>query len=432
VAQVQVEAENLKLQSDLGSWAQVQVEAETLKLLSDLGSWAQVQVEAENLNLQSDLGSWAQVQVEAESLQLQSDLGTWAQIQVEAENLQLHSDLGTWAKAQVEAVEPLNLQSNLGRWAQAQVEKEQAATNHFPSSFCLRPLQSDLGRHCQAIVEAEEWLERRIEKKRGEMQQYLVRSDLLESHVDGGLAFRRSKSLGDRDECFPGPPWGSVVAGYPSGDGWVQVGNRFLPMSINGIQVLEEYKDHQKALACEQSISDGPALTPDGRAIDLDGGAPIHFACSKDSITARSAKMIMKQVARSATALRLISEAKDRVERGDAITVDVSGVLGRCLSSSSVSLFSSVDKRKLRHHQRRRHNRTRTDDQVLMVCPDGRVRIHLRNWMYPEGCDMMDLIKSQHKRQQLQKSQRETMTKIEEHVLVVDSAGCVRSFDEDA
>jgi hypothetical protein len=403
--------------------------------------WPSIINEQSEKRLQSDLGRWERAEEQATKqaqpleeetpllpLNLQTDLGRWAQVQVEAEHLNLQSDLGRWAKVQVEAVAPLNLQSDLGRWAQTQAETEYAAMSDLPSSFCLRPLQSDLGQRCRAVVDSETWLEKRIYEKLGELREYMVRSDLLECHVDGGLAFRRSKRLEDRDECFPGPSWGSMIAGYHSGDGWVQVGNRFLPMSINGVQVLHEKStSHENAPACEQSVSDGPALTADGRAIDLDGGAPIYFACSEDSVTSRSAKLIAKQVARSAKALKVQNEASDRIERGDVITVDEFGVLGQSLSSSCVS--SSVEKlkfRQRRHRLRQQRNRTNTGQagQVLMVCPDGRVRIHL-------GLrDMTGFIRSQHRRQQLGR-QLKGMTTASD-VLVVDSAGCVRDEESDS
>lgn len=56
-----------------------------------------------------------------------------------------------------------------------------------------------------------------------------------------GLAYRFSKRLDDmdpREGTAGGPSFGSTVMGVDQGDGWLRVGDRFLPMEVGGARVL--------------------------------------------------------------------------------------------------------------------------------------------------------------------------------------------------
>eukprot|EP00929_Paragymnodinium_shiwhaense_P048489 TRINITY_DN2450_c0_g1_i1.p1 TRINITY_DN2450_c0_g1~~TRINITY_DN2450_c0_g1_i1.p1 ORF type:complete len:436 (-),score=25.20 TRINITY_DN2450_c0_g1_i1:499-1683(-) len=52
------------------------------------------------------------------------------------------------------------------------------------------------------------------------------------------LAFRLSKNLEDKDAVGTGAVWGSTVLGVTDGDNWLEVGDRYLPMSLQGVSVL--------------------------------------------------------------------------------------------------------------------------------------------------------------------------------------------------
>jgi len=69
-----------------------------------------------------------------------------------------------------------------------------------------------------------------------EAQHFLVKKGDLPSATQG-VRYRKSKFDYDRDDAVE--PWGSVVAGFDEGDGWVRVHDRFLPFSIQGQSVLE-------------------------------------------------------------------------------------------------------------------------------------------------------------------------------------------------
>jgi len=95
-------------------------------------------------------------------------------------------------------------------------------------------------------------------QRRRDTYAYLVDNSLLKSEKPG-IGYRLSPNLEDGDMAAAGAPWGSVVEGRDIGDGWLQVGNRFLPMELSGIRVL--------VLLAGQ---DTPALATSG---GLDAGA---------------------------------------------------------------------------------------------------------------------------------------------------------------
>jgi len=203
-------------------------------------------------SLQSELGQEAQAEVEAETRSqpsLQSKLGQEAQAEVEAETRSQH----------VLSFGLPPLQSKLGRRAQAEVEAFSEVL-----SFGLPPLQSKLGWRAQAEVEAQEWLQEQLnERRRAEgPQQYLVDGSEGLSACTDGLAFRRSKSLWDRDYEVAGPAWGETVWGSLDAEGWLQIEEgRFLPVVVDGFV----------ALRCVESDLD-----------DFDGGVSVQATGSSD------------------------------------------------------------------------------------------------------------------------------------------------------
>jgi len=69
---------------------------------------------------------------------------------------------------------------------------------------------------------------------------YFVDNRELQSDCSG-LAYRFSKRLDDvdpREGTAGGPPFGSTVLGVDLGDGWLRVGDRYLPMEVGGARVL--------------------------------------------------------------------------------------------------------------------------------------------------------------------------------------------------
>eukprot|EP00927_Polykrikos_kofoidii_P066413 TRINITY_DN6200_c0_g1_i4.p1 TRINITY_DN6200_c0_g1~~TRINITY_DN6200_c0_g1_i4.p1 ORF type:complete len:431 (-),score=72.93 TRINITY_DN6200_c0_g1_i4:252-1544(-) len=243
----------------------------------------------------------------------------------------LQSDPGSWVKQQTERweedeIEFPVLHSDLGIWAQDVVE----TTGHVcvkkqcePSCFGCPRLQSDLGRWAQALVEANDWLEQRMQSK---VKAFLVECDALRPTTKG-LAFRRSKQLRDREEAVSGPDWGTVVDGVDEGDGWLKVEDFFLPMAMNGLQVISPQDDLAGALGHHQDAAvDGPAITPEGQVVDLDGRAPLFFSHAKELSSSYTAKLIAKDAARAMKA----EEARETVEMNQIAgvpAIDIDGVI---------------------------------------------------------------------------------------------------------
>jgi len=67
-------------------------------------------------------------------------------------------------------------------------------------------------------------------------QEYFVDNSQLQSEA-AFLAYRLNKRMEDKDEEHL-VAYGSTVHGIDEGDGWLRVGNRFLPMMVRGVHVL--------------------------------------------------------------------------------------------------------------------------------------------------------------------------------------------------
>jgi hypothetical protein len=67
-------------------------------------------------------------------------------------------------------------------------------------------------------------------------QQFTVDNRLLQAKTVG-LGFRFAKQAHNLDKTSTAA-WGSVISGVDEGDGWVRVGEKYLPMEVKGKQVL--------------------------------------------------------------------------------------------------------------------------------------------------------------------------------------------------
>eukprot|EP00929_Paragymnodinium_shiwhaense_P084125 TRINITY_DN44969_c0_g1_i1.p1 TRINITY_DN44969_c0_g1~~TRINITY_DN44969_c0_g1_i1.p1 ORF type:complete len:369 (+),score=95.93 TRINITY_DN44969_c0_g1_i1:253-1359(+) len=67
---------------------------------------------------------------------------------------------------------------------------------------------------------------------------YLVDNSMLHSAREG-LMYRRSKALDDKDGEEHFARYGSRVVGLDEGDGWLRVGERYLPFQVKGVPVLQ-------------------------------------------------------------------------------------------------------------------------------------------------------------------------------------------------
>lgn len=91
--------------------------------------------------------------------------------------------------------------------------------------------------------------------------EYLLDNSQLQSSA-AYIAYRFSKNMEDKDESRIAA-YGSVVNGVDQGDGWLQVGNRYLPMVIRGVKVLiiQKLEDASQHFEHWQSARSGSMLS---------------------------------------------------------------------------------------------------------------------------------------------------------------------------
>lgn len=399
-------------------------------LNSHLGQWAQTRVEIAipDPQLTSPLGKWAEARIEGhiDQPELNSSLGKWAQFVVEEMNCgmqlpdpELKSSLGNWAKNQVDQLtfelpEP-QLNSQMGQWAQRHVEET-------PLCIGLPPLQSEIGQRAQRAVEAEMWLKAQMDIL-ADQEEYVVDSGGLFEGTER-LAFRKSKNEDDRELWIEGPAWGTRVMGTDEGDGWVKVGGLLLPTTLGGVQVLTatlqssaDDSDDDDA----EPMRDGPALTQDGRVVDLDGGLPIFFASDKVSSAGHSCKVVMINAAKLEKSTRSASDiaaAAQEVDEEAVCSLDSDGTLYGAKSfswrSASVTKEASKaakDRLKVFHQRRQQRQQCEatTSGGVLGIEANGQASLFL----FPE------VGHSRYKKVGSQETQAGT-------VLVIDANGTVQ------
>jgi len=74
-------------------------------------------------------------------------------------------------------------------------------------------------------------------KDKDKCVEYVVDNTELQADAPG-VAYRFSCRLDDRDEKRPVASWGTIITAEDASDGWVKVGDRFLPLEVNGCKVL--------------------------------------------------------------------------------------------------------------------------------------------------------------------------------------------------
>ncbi|CAK9105589.1 Chaperone protein DnaJ [Durusdinium trenchii] len=94
------------------------------------------------------------------------------------------------------------------------------------------------------------------------VKEYVVDNSQLQADAPG-VAYRFSCQLDDRDERRPVAAWGSIVSGEDASEGWVRVGDRFLPMEVNECRVLvrrnpSKFRGEKRLEDLDESEEDEP------------------------------------------------------------------------------------------------------------------------------------------------------------------------------
>jgi len=276
------------------------------------------------------------------------------------------------------------------------IPEEDESEEEDISCYGMPALQSELGRNAQNQVEAEEWLEQQKEMYSGK-ELYLVDNDGLQVSTSG-LAYRKSKHIDDRELEIEGPKWGTTIRGIVDEDGWLKVGRFYLPMALEGVNVLTPVNSMSMATndsdielhAESEPMADGPAFTEDGRVVDLDGGMPIFFASDRVLTSSHSYKRVIiaaaKHWKKAQSALDVLHAAEE-VDAEAVCSLDSDGYLRGEKSFSWKSAFAAKEasnaakhRLKLFHEKRMRRQPPPGKgglDPVVGIDPDGKAFLML-------------------------------------------------------
>mmetsp|Transcript_127397 Transcript_127397/g.248201 ORF Transcript_127397/g.248201 Transcript_127397/m.248201 type:complete len:268 (-) Transcript_127397:118-921(-) len=175
----------------------------------------------------------------------------------------------------------------------------------------------------------------------------------------------------------------------------------------------------------EDALGDGPALTATGQALDLDGGAPIFFACAKELAQGEEAKEVAKMQARQLHAVLVahaICEAAAHVEDGEVCSIDASGTVygldhveAQCPKGFWCKQSQLLRRRRQKIHAEK-HQAVLDKQPILSVEPNGQVSLYLGS--LGKGCHQKDHASL--------KPARQTLEPFPNFVVIVDSAGVVQ------
>jgi len=85
---------------------------------------------------------------------------------------------------------------------------------------------------------------------------YKIDNSVLNSGKRPGIAYRASKSLDDKLKTVA--RFGEIVDGVDEGDDWLRVGEHFLPMKVNGVQVITLLKE-EETFSPQKGVPPSPA-----------------------------------------------------------------------------------------------------------------------------------------------------------------------------
>lgn len=191
------------------------------------------------------------------------------------------------------------------------------------------------------------------------------------------------------------------------------------------LSIKEVDEEDEDARMSDDACKDGPALTEDGLAIDLDGGSPIFFSC--DSSSGQHEKLVMIRAAKAAKALE-VSRAAAEVEAEATCSIDSAGVLRgeSCLSSAcEAKERAAAATTRLKMFQKKQRSRRATEKAssgiVLCADADGKVFVFL----------YVGKRLSLNRREKLREDLMETQPISSQTVLSIDLNGIARDCEMD-
>jgi hypothetical protein len=255
---------------------------------------------------------------------------------------------------------------------------QEHSTRDDVKCFGMPPLQSELGLWAQKLVQEEYRLKRAAESKerRGE-QTYIVDNSVLRGGTYG-LAYRNTKHVDDVFLDTQGPLWGTEIDGADCGDGWLKVGEYYLPMVLHGMSVVAQQSNAAEDGSCGEGdtepLLDGPALTEDGRVLELEEGGAIHFSSDPQCSPSHSSKLIMMKMMKAhqkAELARFAFDAEYDVVTEQVCSVDQNGMVRGATTVQTEKTSSAVERLKKIHTKRTRHQNKDTQITTAPVlCAD--------------------------------------------------------------
>jgi len=176
-------------------------------------------------------------------------------------------------------------------------------------------------------------------------------------------------------------------------------------------------------------LEDGPALTADGRALDLDGGVAIFFSCSEELSQSHETKLQAKADARMLRAMRAahaLCEAEARVDEGEVCSIGPDGTV-RGEGALGLPPPSRAGGARLKLYTRKRRAADARHepfgaDHPGALCPDSEGKISVYLYLHREA--------DRHQRRQRRlaaKAQRDAQDpEAEVKVLIVGANGVIR------
>lgn len=138
------------------------------------------------------------------------------------------------------------------------------------------------------------------------------------------------------------------------------------------------------------TVMDGPALTLDGRVLELDGGFASYFSHDKESSPSHAAKSAAIMDFHMHQALHVAHEACDaeaRIAAAESCCVDTDGILHGDMPVAPDDKKASAQKMKLFHEKRCARNRQSVQgERKLSVDSTGQVHL-LDGGAVPKGAD---------------------------------------------
>lgn len=170
------------------------------------------------------------------------------------------------------------------------------------------------------------------------------------------------------------------------------------------------------------ALRDGPALTSDGRALELDGGRAMWFVHTQKSNNNEELKEETRMM-RAARLAHAACEAEARISEDLILPVDAAGVVQSAAPTSAYDLFRDPARLKELFRKRRSAHRGQVSIEPYRLCvdPEGRVLLSL---VIPGKSEVSRF----HRWRLMQEYKENKVSKLSNYIIMLDKKGVIH-FD---